>query len=476
MSKVHRQTKIIFTIGPATEDEEMIAALIERQVDICRLNMAHANHTWTREIIDRIHKVCNKTGRQIAIMMDVKGPEIRTGVVGETLQLERGEPFDFFPDPERVEELKEEGVRGVSVNYPGLAKDLKVGDTVLVDSGLIRMRVLEVRPERIRCEVRIPGPMGNRRHINLPGTKINLPCLTTKDKEDILVGIEKGVDFYALSFVREPSDIDIMRRFVSDNGSKAGIIAKIEDQTAIANLNDIIKASDGLMVARGDLGIEIPYETLPVVQRRAVKSCLSMGKPVIVATHMLESMITQPMPTRAEITDVANAVSEQADCVMLSGETTVGQYPLECVEVLNRIALTMEEQQTKPYNTDLKLKTAKALMLRSAVMLCDEIDGAGLVIFTRSGYGAQTVSALRPRNSPIFAFTDVPRILRQMLIMRGVEPFLMDFEDDPEVTIVNAVERIKRSGWTSQGKSLVILSNALAGKRIIETLQVRTVE
>ena len=330
MPRTYRHTKVIFTIGPATTDEEILEKLLNVGVDICRLNMAHASHEWTKQTIDTVNKVCQKTGRQIAFMMDVKGPEIRTGDVGEELQLIAGETFDLLMDPKAAEE----GIRGTTVNYPGLNKDINVDDVILVDSGLIRMKVIEINDERVRCTVVIPGPMGNRRHINLPGIKVNLPCLTKKDRDDIMCGIECGVDFFALSFVREPDDLDILRRFIADNGSVAKIIAKIEDQTAVKNLDEIILASDGLMVARGDLGIEIPYETLPLVQHRAVKTCLAMGKPVIIATHMLETMITNPMPSRAEITDVATAVLEQADCIMLSGETTVGKYPGECVDVL----------------------------------------------------------------------------------------------------------------------------------------------
>lgn len=472
MSRTYRHTKIIFTIGPATTDETILEKLLEIGVDVCRLNMAHASHDWTRKTIAMVNQACEKAGRQIAIMMDVKGPEIRTGDVEKELLLEKGELFDLLVNPEAIDPK----VRGTTVNYKGLVNDVKVGDMVLVDSGLIRMKVIDIDPNRVRCEVRIPGPMGNRRHINLPGVKVNLPCLTEKDHEDIKIGIECEVDFFALSFVREPEDLDVLRRFLSEHGSDARIIAKIEDQSAISNMDDIILASDGLMVARGDLGIEVPYETLPIIQHRAVKTCLRMGKPVIIATHMLESMIHSPMPTRAEITDIANAVVEQADCVMLSGETTVGLYPVECVDVLNRIIGSMEKQDGPPYNAEMKLKTPKALMLRSAVMLASEIKNSALVVFSRSGYLTQVLSALRPRSSAIFGFTDIPHIFKNMLMHWGVEPFLMDFNDDPEITIAAAVERLKEKGWVESGTRLVIITNVLAGNRIIDTIQLRSVD
>lgn len=468
----YRHTKVVFTIGPATSEEAILEKLLNVGVDVCRLNMAHASHDWTRQTIATVRRVCERVGRHIAIMMDVKGPEIRTGDVGEELQLEAGETFDLLIK----EESRDPAVRGTTVNYPSLYRDVSVGDMVLVDSGLIRMKVLEVNEERIRCEVRIPGPMGNRRHINLPGVKVNLPCLTQKDRDDIKVGIECGVDFYALSFVREPDDLDILRRYISDNGSEANIIAKIEDQTAISNLDEIILAADGLMVARGDLGIEIPYETLPIVQHRAVQTCLRMGKPVIIATHMLESMITSPMPTRAEISDVANAVLEQADCVMLSGETTVGKYPVECVDVLNRIINAIEGQDGPAYNQLIKLKTPKALMLRSAAILAGEISNSAIVVFTRSGYLTQILSALRPRKSPVFGFTDIPSIFKNMLMLWGIEPFLTTFDDDPEKTIKTAVEQLKASGWVEPGTRLIVITNVLAGKRIVDTIQLRSVE
>ena len=476
MPNPYRHTKVVFTIGPATESEDELDKLIRQGVDVCRLNMAHANHDWTRAVIERIQRVCERTGRQIAIMMDVKGPEIRTGPVEKTFHLEAGELFDLYIKPDELDEADRKGARGVSINYPSFANDVKAGDTVLVDSGLIRMRVEDVEPRRVRCKVIIPGPMGSRRHINLPGVKVNLPALTAKDKADIEVGIEAGVDFFALSFVREPDDLDILRRFISERGSQAKIIAKVEDQTAVTNLEEIILASDGLMVARGDLGIEIPYETLPVVQRRAVKECLRVGKPVIVATHMLESMITQPLPTRAEITDVANAVSEQADCVMLSGETTIGKYPAECVDVLDRIIRATEGQSDRPYNTTVRLRTPKGLLLRSAVILSDELEDAAILAFTKRGYIAQTLSALRPRKSPIFAFTDNRRQFRQMLILWGVEPFLMEFDPDPEKTIGSALDLLKKQGWASEGRRIIVVSNVLASERMIDTIQLRTVE
>ena len=311
MENPYRKTKIIFTVGPATQDEATLERLIQAGVDICRINMAHADHAWTREIIRRVRTVCKRVDRHIAIMMDVKGPEIRTGDVPETFELEKGENINFTFG-QGIGSLGEDGLRRVDLNYPGFSKDIKVGDTVLVDSGLMRLLVLEIKEDRyVRCEVIIPGPLGNRRHINLPGVHVNLPALTKKDEGDVDVGVEEGVEFFALSFVREPDDLDVFHRYLSNKGSPAKVIAKIEDQQAIRNLEDIIKASDGLMIARGDLGVECPFEDLPLIQSRAISACIQNTTPVIVATHMLESMIDSPIPTRAEVTDVANAIREE---------------------------------------------------------------------------------------------------------------------------------------------------------------------
>ncbi|MGJ8652902.1 MAG: pyruvate kinase [Opitutaceae bacterium] len=473
METAYRKTKIIFTVGPATMDEVTLEKLIKTGVDICRINMAHADHAWTREIIRRVRKVCDRVGRQIAIMMDVKGPEIRTGDVPETFELIEGETFDFTYG-EGVGGTGEDGIRRVDVNYQDLAADMNVGDTVLVDSGLIRLKVLEIVDSRVRCEVIIPGPLGNRRHINLPGVRVNLPALTKKDQADIDVGVEENIEFFALSFVREPADLDIFHKYLDDNGSKAKIIAKIEDQQAIKNLEGIIKASDGLMVARGDLGIECPFEDLPLIQLRAINACIQGTKPVIVATHMLESMIESPIPTRAEVTDIANAIREQADCVMLSGETTVGKYPVECVETINRIAFRMEQNETLPIRDDIKLTLPKTKMLKSAAQLASSLDAA-IVVFTRRGLFAQKLSSMRPQ-LPIYAFTDDLVLFKQLLIMRGIEPFLIDFNHDHEVTIQTAFNRLIEYKWCNIGDPLVVVTKMYAGENLIDSTQIRELE
>jgi len=466
-----RRTKIIFTLGPATESEEMLERLIRAGADVVRLNMAHATHDWTRQIIRRIRAVSGRLGQEIAIMMDIKGPEIRTGDVAAPIELKPGEIFDFTVKggAEDVE------VRSVNVNYQDLVNDIKVGETVLVDNGLIQLEVLEKHDARIRCRVLVSGELRSRRHINLPGVKINLPSFTEKDRGDATVGLEEGIDFLALSFVREAADIGRLRGFLDERKSKVRIIAKIEDQSAILNLDEIVRACDSIMVARGDLGIECPFEDLPVIQRRAVNACLVHGKPVIIATHMLESMISQPVPTRAEITDVANAVYEQADCMMLSGETTIGKYPFECVVMLDKIARRIESEDLSEFGDQAVFTTEKMKILHSAVVLANQLPHSHLVTFTRHGFMAHGLAALRPVHSPILAFTPSAQLFRQLRLLRAVEPYLMPFGAEPDLTIKSAIDTLRRLGRVNPGDKLIIATDIVSQDRLVDSVQLRTV-
>ena len=469
-----RRTKIIFTLGPATENEEMLEKMIRGGADIVRLNMAHANHDWTRTVIRRIRAVSTRVGREVAVMMDIKGPEIRTGDLAAPIELIAGEIFDFTVKPGAGREKGEES-RSVDVNYQNLVNDIKVGDTVLVDNGLLRLEVLAKDEAHIRCRVLIPGPLSSRRHINLPGVKVNLPAFTEKDRGDTLVGLEEGIDFVALSFVREAKDVEQLRDFLTAQKSKARIIAKIEDQSAILHLDEIVRACDGLMVARGDLGIECPFEDLPVIQRRAVRACLSQGRPVIVATHMLESMITQPVPTRAEITDVANAVYEFADCVMLSGETTVGKYPLECVQMLDKIARRIEAEDDLEGREPAVFTGERMKVLHSAVVLANEIPHSKILTFTRHGFMANGLAALRPVSAPILAITPFVELLRQLRLLRAVDPFVMPFAAEPDATIENAIALLRRAGRIAPGDKLIIATDIVSQDRLVDSIQLRTV-
>ena len=333
MTQTYRHTKIIATLGPATESKEMLAKLIRGGVDILRLNMAHASPQWVTDSVRNIREVSAQVGRHAAVMMDVKGPEIRTGAIEEPISLEPDDLLEFH-----IEGATPTGdVPAVPINYAGLPGALSVGTTVLVDSGLIQLAVVDKSDTHIRLKALGPAELGSRRPINLPGTQVDLPALTEKDRDDLRAGVQAGVDFVALSFVRAADDVRVLRDYLDGLGSKARIIAKIEDQTGVRNMDEIVRAADAVMVARGDLGIEVDYHRLPLIQTQLIKACQAEGKPVIVATHMLDSMIHSPIPTRAEVSDVSHAIREQADAVMLSGETTIGAYPTESVQAFRDI-------------------------------------------------------------------------------------------------------------------------------------------
>ena len=465
-----RKTKIICTLGPASKSSETLRQLIHAGADVFRLNMSHAEHSWVREIVPRIRKIAAEVQRPVAILLDTQGPAIRTGQLKTNLELKPDDILEFT-----VRGAKSEEEYSVDVNYDGLIKDISAGDTVLVDNGVIRLLVLEKRKNRIRCKVLTHGTLGSRRHINLPGIRVNLPPLTQKDLEDVALGAELGVDFVALSFARQKSDLEELRSVVKKLGSTAQIIAKIEDQSAVRQIDDMIDAADAVMIARGDLGIECPMEELPIIQRRIVKRCLRMGKPVIVATHMLESMIENPVPTRAEITDVANAVFEQADAIMLSGETTTGRYPVECVKVFDRVARRIERSGGAGFGADALLEDNRQKTVASAVVLANSLSHAKLVVFTRHGTRARHVSNMRPEKAPIFAFTLSEQVCRQLTLCWGTYPILMDFADDPNRTIESAMKHLRDEKLTEPGDNLVILSDIRAGEALVDCVQLRTV-
>lgn len=464
-----RKTKIICTLGPATESAEMLRQMVEAGANIFRLNMSHATHDWVRVIVPRIRAVAKELDTVVGILMDTQGPAIRTGDLPSKLALKPGEIFEFTVRGEKSEEA-----HSVDTNYDGLIDDISVGDTVLVDNGVIHMRVLAKEGKRIKCEVLTAGVMGSRRHINLPGVKVNLPPLTEKDLADIAVGCEMHVDFVALSFCREAADAAELRRVLREHGSKARTVAKIEDQSAVKNIDSIIKEADAIMVARGDLGIECAMEELPIIQRRIVKHCLRLGTPVITATHMLESMIENPVPTRAEVTDVANAVYEQADAIMLSGETTVGRYPVECVRAMHKVAMRTEQSGGAGFANDAILEDDRQRVVRSACVLADLLDHAKLIIFTRRGNMANYVSNLRPK-VPVYAFTPTYDVCRLLAINWGVQPFHLPFDPNPRRTIAGAIDLLLKNRCVKQGDRLVIITDVIEGENRYDAIQLRRI-
>jgi pyruvate kinase len=465
-----RKTKIICTLGPATESPEMLARLIAAGANVFRLNMSHGTHDWVRTLVPRIREVARQTSANIAVMMDTQGPAIRTGDVATNLDLHPGDVVEFT-----VRGAKSEEHYSVDVNYDGLIDDIQEGDVVMVDNGNIHMKVLAKKENRVQCEVLTQGVLGSRRHINLPGVKVNLPPMTEKDLKDIVVGVEMEVDYFALSFCRERSDVDAMRSELRRLGSDAHIIAKIEDQHAVKHVKEIIDAADAVMVARGDLGIECPMEELPIIQRRIVKICLQVGKPVIVATHMLESMITNPLPTRAEITDVANAVYEQADAIMLSGETSVGKYPVQCVETFDRVARRIERSGGAGFANEAVIEGPRQKTVAAAVSLANNFPHAKMVVFTFHGSMALYVSHLRPLHAPIFAFSPDERVCRRLALLYGVHAQRMGFVAEPDKNVFAAEAALLLKGLAESGDHLVVVTDILDGDRRHESVQLRTV-
>ncbi len=466
-----RKTKIIATLGSATDSPEMIGRLIDAGMNIARLNMSHATHDWVRRVVREIRAAAKARKTSVGIMIDTQGPAIRTGYLPAALDLKPGEKFTLTVRGERSEEL-----HSVDVNYENFVNDIGVGDIVLLDNGEIQMKVLAKSGNKVECEVLTPGKLGSRRHINLPGVKVSLPALTAKDLADIGVGLEVGVDYIALSFVREAKDVHQLKAIVEHARPRPLIIAKIEDQQAVKNLNEIITEADAVMVARGDLGIEIPYEDLPIVQRKAVKTCLRIGRPVIVATHMLESMIENPMPTRAEITDVANAVYEQADAIMLSGETTVGKYPVQCVGVFDRIAQRIERSGGANFHERAELTSPRQKLVKSAVVMADELRADAILVFTIRGSMARHTAWLRPRFSPIYAVCETQAVADSLTINWGVTPVVIPFNHaDPEKTIALALATLTEKGILRKGNTTVVISSISAGEQIVDAVQMRVV-
>ena len=469
---MQRRTKIIATLGPATSSPEMLSKLIDAGMDIARLNMSHAKPEDVRHAVEHIRRLSTEKDRRVGILMDTQGPAIRTGDLLNALDLSPGDRIALTVRGEVSEEEQ-----SVDVNYEHLIDDISVDDIVLVDNGNIQLKVLEKHYNHLTCEVLTKGVLGSRRHINLPGVRVNLPALTEKDMADIKLGIELNVDFFAMSFVREADDVVKLKGILEYNQAPQKVVAKLEDQQGVGNVDKIIEVADAVMVARGDLGIECPYEELPIIQRLVVKHCIRMGKPVIVATHMLESMIKNPSPTRAEVTDVANAVFEQSDAVMLSGETSIGQYPLQCLEIMDRIARRIERSGGAGYAAEADPGDDFAKMVQSACSLAMEVEANGLILFTRTGRTARYGAWHRPPNIPIYAFTDNPVVLNQLTLHWGARGYMIDFDDiDPAHNLKTAMRLLHDQELLKHGDAIVSVTQVLAHGQLVDTVQMHRVE
>ena len=463
---MRRRTKIICTIGPATASFEALKALYEAGMDIVRINMSHSDHESAAKIINWIKTLNRHVNYPVPVLLDTQGPEIRTGVLETPMELNSGDVVALsVRDGDLVEQ------RSIHVNYTELVDVVEVGRIITVDNGLMNFRVLQKKDHQLTCEVIDGGTLGSRKHVNLPGVRVNLPAITSKDRDDIAFGMANDVDFIALSFVRSPDDVVELQQLLGRKRQSTKIVAKIEDQEGVNNIHQIVAVADGVMVARGDLGIETDIADLPNVQRRIVHACARQGKRCIVATHLLESMIDNPIPTRAEVTDVANAIYEGVDAVMLSGETSVGQYPNRCVEQLSNIADRTERFPGLGYEKALEIEGDKQHVAVHAVALAESVEAAGIIVITRRGIVADYVTAARPQHVPIFAFTNDSQTRRRLALNRSVYAHRIAFSSDPEKTLQRAFDVLKKEGFSLDAK-LVLISDVLADQPT-EAIQIR---
>ncbi|MCG8402909.1 MAG: pyruvate kinase [Firmicutes bacterium] len=456
-----RRTKIVCTIGPASEPVEMLEKMMQAGMNVARLNFSHGTHADHFRHLEAIRKAAANTGKNIAVMLDTKGPEIRLG------HLEK-EPVNLAPGAEV--RLTTADIKGnekiLPVSYEGLPEDVRPGDRILISDGLIALQVKGVEGREIICAVENGGELTSQKGINVPGVRVNLPPLTEGDKKDILFGVENEFDFVAVSFVRKASDVLAIRRIIEKNNGSMDIIAKIENHQAVDNLDEIIKVSDGVMVARGDLGVEIPPEEVPLIQKAIIERCNHVGKPVITATQMLESMVHNPRSTRAEASDVANAILDGTDAVMLSGETAAGKYPVESVQTMARIAARAES--ALEYEDLLKNKrrthsrTITDAISHATVTTALDLGAAAVVTSTESGYTAKMVSKYRPK-AKIIAVTPVPGVLRKLALVWGTQPLLVERTGDTDSMIAAAVEVSLQSGLIKGGDLIVITAGVPVG-------------
>ncbi|KAK8921290.1 Plastidial pyruvate kinase 2 [Platanthera zijinensis] len=453
---VRRKTKIVCTIGPSTNTKEMIWKLAETGMNVARLNMSHGDHASHQKVIDLV-KEYNFQNRDnvIAIMLDTKGPEVRSGDLPQPIFLQSGDEFTF---------TIERGVGNescVSVNYDDFVSDVDTGDMLLVDGGMMSFLVKSKTEDSVKCEVVDGGELKSRRHLNVRGKSATLPSITDKDWDDIKFGVDNKIDYYAVSFVKDAKVVHELKDYLQSCGADIHVIVKIESADSIPNLYSIVSASDGAMVARGDLGAELPIEEVPLLQEEIIRLCRSMGKAVIVATNMLESMIVHPTPTRAEVSDIAIAVREGSDAVMLSGETAHGKYPLKAVKVMHTVALRTEATIVggeKPTNLGQAFKNHTSEMFAYHATMMSNTLGTSIVVFTRTGFMAILLSHYRPCGT-IFAFTDQEIVRQRLALYQGICPIYLHFSDDAEKTFTEALSYLQKQGMVKEGEQVALVQS-----------------
>ena len=453
--EVLRKTKIICTLGPNAENYETLKKMGE-YMDVGRFNFSHGSYDEHKKKLELLKKVRVDLDRPIAALLDTKGPEIRTGLNenGEKISFEIGDKVDITVE----DVLCNHNI--ISVSYKGFVEDVKVGDSILIDDGLMEFKVINKNAKVVTCEVISGGALGEHKGINLPGVKIELPDLTDKDVEDIKFGIEEGFDIIAASFVRSAKCIYQIRDILNRNNSNMLIIAKIENQEGIHNIDEIIEAADGIMVARGDLGVEVKPAEVPYLQKMMIKKCNEKGKLVITATQMLDSMIKNPRPTRAEVADVANAIYDGTDCIMLSGETANGKYPVESVSMMNDIAVETETHidnmgRIEKYYMKGVDVTITNTICKSAAVAADELMAKAIVVPTLSGHTAKILSKFKP-NMPIYALSEDEMVVRQLMLYYGVISYKSTRPKDSDTIIGNSINQLKEMKKLDVGDLVVI--------------------
>ena len=459
---MNRRTKIVCTIGPASDSEAMIAKLIAAGMNVARLNFSHGTPEYQRALVQKVKRVRKAMNKPVAILQDLQGPKIRIGEIGSAfVQLRPGQEFVLTSD-----KIMGDASRA-SVSLKTLPKEVQIGHPILLADGNIELRVERIAPPEIYCRVIVGGVLSSHKGINLPGSEIHVDSLTKKDRQDIVIGIEEGVDAIALSFVRKASDILACRKVVKDHGGNIPIIAKIEKHEAVENIDSIVAASQGIMVARGDLGVEIDLEKVPLVQKAVIHKCNALGKPVITATQMLLHMVDNPRPTRAEANDVANAILDGTDAVMLSEETAAGKYPMEAVMMMDRIARAAEGaiDQRKFEDIPIEAITEDAIS-RASYFIAKEIDAAAIITPTWSGSTACLVSRFRPKQ-PVLATTPNEDALDFLSLCWGVIPVLIPAADTTDDVIRFSIEAARQAGLIQSGQHVIITGGAplhVAGK------------
>jgi len=450
-----KRTKVVATLGPASSREDVLEKMVSAGLNVVRLNMSHGSPEEHRQRVELVRRVERKTGSPLPVLIDLCGPKIRIGKLPqEPLFLHRGDRIVLTTG-------RAEGGK-VPVNYPELHREVRRGEAILLADGTIRLRVLEVRERDIVCEVVVGGPLTSHKGVNLPNTELSVPALTEKDREDVKFAVEVGADYIALSFVRRAEDVLELKGFLKELGASIPVIAKIEKPEAVKNIDRILEVADGIMVARGDLGVELPIEKVPVIQKMLIKKANEAGKPVITATQMLKSMVDLPLPTRAEASDVANAVLDGTDALMLSEETAVGRYPVKVIRVMAKIA--REAEKIYPYERyqSLPARGLQASLAKSACSLSREVRVRAIVPFTRSGATAAAVSRFRP-SVPVYAVTHDEKTFRALNLLWGVYPFLTLPATTTDRIIEESLKVIREKGIARRGERVIVLAGAPTG-------------